>query len=92
MGTEHTILFLSGLLLLAIIVQPLARKIHLPFTATLVVAGFIASELLVMAGIDTGVRAESFHDLIVTKSLQIKRYITKAKVMKFFSRIFFRKC
>jgi len=63
-GTEHTILFLSGLLLLAIIVQPLARKIHLPFTATLVIAGFIASELLVMAGIDTGVRAESFHDLI----------------------------
>jgi CPA1 family monovalent cation:H+ antiporter len=63
-GTEHTILILSGLLLLAIIVQPLARYIRLPFTATLVIAGFIASELLVMAGIDTGIRAESFHDLI----------------------------
>jgi CPA1 family monovalent cation:H+ antiporter len=63
-GAEHTILFTSGLLLLAIVVQPLARKIHLPFTVTLVIAGFVASELLVMAGIDTGVRADSFHDLI----------------------------
>ena len=63
-ATEHAILILSGLLLLAIIIQPLARKIHVPFTATLVIAGFIASELLVMAGIDTGIRAENFHDLI----------------------------
>ena len=64
MGTEHTILILSGLLLLAIIVQPLSRAIHLPFTATLVITGFIASEFLVMAGIDTGIRADSFHDLV----------------------------
>ena len=35
---------------------------------------------------------ESFTDLILAKNLQIKIYITKAKVMKFFSRIFFRKC
>ncbi len=63
-GTEHAILIFSGLLLLAIVIQPLARKFNVPFTATLVVAGFIASELLVMAGIDTGIRAENFHDLI----------------------------
>jgi CPA1 family monovalent cation:H+ antiporter len=63
-GTEHAILIFSGLLLLAIVIQPLARKIHVPFTAILVVAGFTASELLVMAGIDTGIRAENFHDLI----------------------------
>jgi len=63
-ATEHAILLLFSLLLLAIIVQPLARKIHLPFTAILVITGFIASELLVMTGIDTGIRAENFHDLI----------------------------
>jgi CPA1 family monovalent cation:H+ antiporter len=63
-GTEHTILFFSGLLLLAIVIQPLARKARIPFTATLVVAGYISSELLVNAGIDTGIRAENFHDLI----------------------------
>jgi len=64
MGTEHTILILSGLLLLAIIIQPLARYIRIPFTAILVVTGFIASELLVRTGIDTGIHAENFHDLI----------------------------
>ena len=63
-GTEHAILFFSGLLLLAIVIQPLARKARIPFTATLVVAGYISSELLVKAGIDTGIRAENFHDLI----------------------------
>jgi CPA1 family monovalent cation:H+ antiporter len=63
-GTEHAILILSGLMLLAIVLQPLARIIHVPFTATLVIAGFIASELLVLADIDTGIRAGNFHDLI----------------------------
>ena len=64
MGTEHTVLILIGLLLLAIAMQPLARRIHLPFTATLVIAGFAASELLVSSGFDTGIRAAGFHDLI----------------------------
>ena len=64
MGTEHTVLILIGLLLLAIAIQPLARRIHLPFTATLVIAGFAASELLVSSGFDTGIRAQGFHDLI----------------------------
>lgn len=63
-ATEHALLLLFSLLLLAVLVEPLARKIHLPFTALLVLTGFVASELLVMAGIDTGIRAENFHDLI----------------------------
>jgi CPA1 family monovalent cation:H+ antiporter len=64
MSTEHTIVFLAGLLLLALVIQPLARWLRLPFTVILVVAGFLASELLVAGGIDTGIRATSFHDLI----------------------------
>ncbi|MEN8204475.1 MAG: sodium:proton antiporter [Pseudomonadota bacterium] len=64
MGTQHAILILSGLLLLAIAVQPLAHKLHIPFSALLVITGFAASELLVLSGIDTGIRADSFHDLI----------------------------
>ena len=64
MGTPHAILILSGLLLLAIAVQPLAKKLHIPFSALLVITGFAASELLVLSGIDTGIRADSFHDLI----------------------------
>ena len=64
MGTQHAILILSGLLLLAIAVQPLAHKLHIPFSALLVITGFAASEFLVLSGIDTGIRADSFHDLI----------------------------
>jgi CPA1 family monovalent cation:H+ antiporter len=64
MATAHVILLFSGLVLLAILLQPLARRLRLPFSATLVIAGFAASELLVGAGIDTGIRAENFHTLV----------------------------
>lgn len=64
MDTPQTVFFLTGLLLLAIILQPVARRAHIPLTALLVIAGFVASELMVLAGMDTGVRAGSFHDLV----------------------------
>lgn len=64
MATQHAILILSGLLLLAILIKPLAPRLHIPFSALLVVIGFAASELLVFSGIDTGIRADNFHDLI----------------------------
>ena len=64
MATQHAILMLSGLLLLAIMVKPLATWLHIPFSALLVVIGFVASEVLVLSGIDTGIRADNFHDLI----------------------------
>ncbi|MEN8108893.1 MAG: cation:proton antiporter [Pseudomonadota bacterium] len=64
MATDNLIIMLSGLLLLAIVVQPLSQRLHLPFTAVLVVTGFMASELLVRSGIDTGIRAENFHSLV----------------------------
>ena len=64
MRIEHTVAFLTGLLILAITIQPLARRLHIPFTAILVIAGFGISEVMVMAGLDTGIRAQNFHDLI----------------------------
>jgi CPA1 family monovalent cation:H+ antiporter len=64
MTTVHVIFLFSGMLLLAILVQPLSQRIRLPFTATLVVAGFLVSELLVGQGIDTGIRAGNFHTLV----------------------------
>ena len=36
----------------------------LPFAVLLIAAGFAGSELLVGLGLDTGLRADSFHDLI----------------------------
>jgi CPA1 family monovalent cation:H+ antiporter len=64
MTTQHVIFLFSGLVLLAILVQPLSQRIRLPFTATLVIAGFLVSELLVARGIDTGIRAGNFHTLV----------------------------
>jgi CPA1 family monovalent cation:H+ antiporter len=64
MATPQVIFLLTGLLVLAIVLQPLARRLHTPLTAVLVIAGFIASELMVHFGLDTGVRAGNFHDLV----------------------------
>ena len=64
MANAQTFLIFAGLLLLALVLQPLAKRLHMPFAVILVVTGFVVSELLVAAGIDTGIRAGNFHDLI----------------------------
>jgi CPA1 family monovalent cation:H+ antiporter len=58
------VLFFMVLLLLAVLAEPLAERIRVPFSAVLVVIGFVGSEMLVAAGFDTGVRWENFHELI----------------------------
>jgi CPA1 family monovalent cation:H+ antiporter len=65
MLTSHTALFLMALLLVAALVEPLAKKIHLPFSILLVIIGFIGSELVVnKLGIDTGIRWDNFGTII----------------------------
>ncbi len=65
MLTSHTALFLMALLLVAALVEPLAKKIHLPFSIILVIIGFIGSELVVKKlGIDTGIRWDNFGTII----------------------------
>lgn len=51
-------------LLVALLLRPLTEKWHLPFAAVLIALGFVASELVVAAGYDTGIRFDAFHDLI----------------------------
>jgi CPA1 family monovalent cation:H+ antiporter len=46
------------------IIKPLTEKWQLPFAAVLIVLGFTGSEIMVAAGFDTGIRYQSFHDLI----------------------------
>lgn len=53
-----------GILLAALLLEPLARRLHLPFSAALVAGGFAGSQLLVGMGIDTGLRWHHFHDLV----------------------------
>ena len=57
-------LLLCAMLALALLLQPLAARLGLPFPAMLLLAGFAGSELLLALGQDTGLRAEGFHDLI----------------------------
>ena len=65
MPISHTIMLLAGMLILALMLRPIAERRRLPFAAVLIVTGFIGSELLLLFDIDTGVRHESFHDLIL---------------------------
>ena len=64
MSIEHITASLVVLLLLAFIAEPISRLVRFPYSSVLVILGFVASELAVMSGIDTGIRADNFHDLI----------------------------
>ena len=64
MAIQHVILLFMGMLLLAIIIEPLAEKARLPFIAALLLVGFAVSEILVALSIDTGIRWNNFHGLI----------------------------
>jgi CPA1 family monovalent cation:H+ antiporter len=74
MEIQHAIVFFMGMLLLAILVEPLAEKIRLPFSAALLLVGFISSEILVSFSIDTGIRWYNFYDLIFYVFLPILIY------------------
>jgi len=64
MPISHTIMLLAGMLILALMLRPVAERRHLPFATVLILTGFIGSEVLLLFDIDTGVRHDSFHDLI----------------------------
>ena len=58
------VFFVMTLLLIAILAEPLARRIRLPFTAILVILGFICSQVLMTLNYDVGLQIEQFHDLV----------------------------
>lgn len=56
---------LALMLLLALLLKPFAERFNIPFAGLLIVTGYVGSEVLVANGIDTGLRYDSFHDLIM---------------------------
>ncbi len=64
MEASHAILIFMAMLLVAILVEPLAARIRLPFSAALVLSGFLMSEMIVAAGMDTGLRWYNFQTII----------------------------
>ncbi|MGQ0658794.1 MAG: cation:proton antiporter [Chromatiales bacterium] len=65
MSTPLQVLMFVGMLLAAIVVEPLARALRLPFGAALVLVGYVGANALVMQGIDTGLRWDNFQPLIL---------------------------
>jgi CPA1 family monovalent cation:H+ antiporter len=82
MSIEHITASLVVLLLLAFIAEPISRLIRLPYSSVLVIMGFVASELAVMSGIDTGIRAENFHDLIFYVFIPVLVFESAYKINK----------
>ena len=60
-----TVALFAILLLFAMLIEPLAERLKLPFSSFLVIVGFVGSELIVMMGFDTGLRWYEFVDIIL---------------------------
>jgi Na+:H+ antiporter len=60
-----TLMVFMAMLLIAVLSEPLAKLLRIPFTALLVLIGFMGSELLVAGGVDTGLRWQQFNHLIL---------------------------
>ena len=64
MAIAELISFLLILLLASLFIPPLAKVVRLPASTLLVVIGYLASEVYIHYGGDTGIRADSFQPLI----------------------------
>jgi CPA1 family monovalent cation:H+ antiporter len=82
MSIEHITATLVVLLLLAVIAEPVSRLVRLPYSSVLVMAGYVTSELAVMSGIDTGIRAENFHALIFYVFIPVLVFESAYKINK----------
>ena len=72
MLSSQTALFLMALLLLAVILEPLARKLKIPFSIVLILLGFAGSEIITKQfGLDTGIRWDNFQFLILQVFLPV---------------------
>ncbi len=61
---QNVIFTLVIMIIASLLAEPLARLFKIPFVAFLIVVGFIGSELVVLFGFDTGIRATNFHNLV----------------------------
>ena len=82
MSIEHITASLVVLLLLAFVAEPISRWVRLPYSSVLVIIGFLASEIAVMSGIDTGIRADNFHDLIFYVFIPVLVFESAYKINK----------
>ncbi|MCX7552731.1 sodium:proton antiporter [Marinicella sp. S1101] len=61
---QNVVFSLVILIIASLLAEPLARIFRLPFVAFLIIVGFLGSELVVMLGFDTGIRASNFNTMV----------------------------
>ncbi len=61
---QNVVFSLVILIIASLLAEPLARLFRLPFVAFLIVVGYLGSELVVILGYDTGIRASNFNLLV----------------------------
>jgi len=64
MLVKYLVLYFFCILSLSLLAKPISKVLHLPYASILVVLGFITSELVVFAGIDTGLRFDNFQTIV----------------------------
>lgn len=65
MFNSYTFLFLSSLLFVSFLIEPIVKKLRIPFSIILVLMGFIGSEITThLFEIDTGIRWHNFQTII----------------------------
>lgn len=64
MTADYTLLSIAALMAVALMVQPLAGKLRLPFTAVLLLTGFIGSTILTRFGLSISLDYIAIHDLV----------------------------
>lgn len=60
-----TLILLLAIVLVAALLEPWVKKTRLPFTAALVLLGFISSEIWTGLGYDTGLRWDNFLNIVL---------------------------
>lgn len=81
MGVEFLIGFLVVLLVLSLLAEPLSRRLHFPHSSVLVVLGAATVHIATLGfGIDTGLRAQNFHDLVMFGLLPVLVFEAAFKV------------
>jgi Na+:H+ antiporter len=75
MDLATTALIFLGLALAALLLEPLSRHFYLGFSAILITAGFLGSELIVSFGIDTGLSWQHFSDIALNLLLPVILFV-----------------
>ncbi len=60
----NIVFWVMSLLLIAILAEPIARRIKIPFTAILVILGFISSQIMLAGNYQIALQVGQFHDLV----------------------------